>query len=127
MRNVLGYRVAIKPFGPSFASVTAVLYAAEGRFGHRRDEMVDREISDLDIVGQTVGIVCRARKSIGGQAEGQRIGFLDRLIKIAHGIDQRQWAERFLVHGARVIRHIGKNGERKEISAITDPAPASKN
>src|ERR1700687_5488804 len=100
MRDVFGNRVAIKPLGPALASVTAILYASERRFGYRGDEMVDGEISGLEIVGQTVGIVRRARKSIGRQSVRQRIGLLDRLIQIAHGIDERQRAERFLIHGA---------------------------
>jgi hypothetical protein len=56
VRDVFGNCVAIKPLNSTLAPVPAVLYAAEGRFGHRRNEMVDGEVSGLDIIGETVGI-----------------------------------------------------------------------
>jgi hypothetical protein len=50
MRDVLGDRIILQAFRPAFPSIARVFDAAERRFGHGSDEMIDREIAGLDIV-----------------------------------------------------------------------------
>ena len=89
--------------------------------------MVDRQISHFDVVGETIGIAGRSGEGITGEPIGQRIGLLDGFVQVAHGIDQRQRTKRLLIHGARIVRYVGKNGEGEEIAAVADPASACEN
>src|ERR1700754_2577787 len=93
VRDVLGHGIAGKAFGPALTAVTAFLAAAERRLGERRHEVVDRQIPDLDIVGETVGVLRRTRERIAGEAVWQRVRLFDRLVEVLYGIDQGQRAE----------------------------------
>src|SRR5262249_41711199 len=115
VRHILGNSVALQTLGASLASISAVLDAAEGRLGDRGDKMVDRKIADLNAVGESIRIGGRAREGVACQAVWQGIGLFDRFIEGLHGIDQREWPERLLVHGASIIGQVGQNRQGEEI------------
>jgi hypothetical protein len=56
VRDVIGDGVALQALGAAFAAVAAFLDAAERRFGDRCDEVIDREVANLDLVRQTISI-----------------------------------------------------------------------
>src|SRR5262245_54016301 len=66
----------------------------------------------------------RTRVRIGGKPVRKAVGFLDRVIELLERADDRDRAERLLVHDARALRHVGEYGRLEEIALVADTPPA---
>src|SRR5258708_39636616 len=100
VRDVLDDGITLQALGAALATIAAVLDATERRLCDGGDEVVDREVADLDALGEMFGVAGRAREGIGRKSVGKGVGLLDRLVQRLDRIDQRERAERLLVHGA---------------------------
>ena len=87
--------------------------------------IVDRDHTGLDPLRQRVGGRGRSGEGVGGEAIGQPIGFRDRIVKRVERVDERDRAERLLVHRARACRHMRQHGRREVIALIATARAAA--
>ncbi len=120
VRNILDDGVALKSFDSALSAEAAVLHAAERCFRARRNEMIDREISDLNALRQLIGVSRRVREGIGRQAIRNGISLLDRLVKTANATKQGERPERLLPHRPCVIGNVGNDREGKIVATIAN-------
>src|SRR5258707_8750789 len=125
LRDELRIEIRIERIRTALAAETGILDAAEAYFRQRQAVVVDRHHPAFDRMADRFRRPGRARIRIGGEAVGQTVGLADHLLERIEGIDDRDRAERFLVHDARLARHVREHGRLEEITLVADPSAAS--
>ena len=85
--------VSINPQMMNLRGGADIIVATPGRL----IDLIDHKALTLDVVGP----------GIGGESIGQAVGLRDHVLFALERIDQRDRAERLLVHDAGVLRHVG--------------------
>jgi hypothetical protein len=101
----------------------ALLHPAERRLGHRDLEAVDADHAGLDALAEQVHAARIVREAERGEPVRQPVRLADHRVEVVEWIQQRDRAERLLVHDARRVRHVGEHrGLEKEAAALQAPA-----